>query len=379
MSREYVELLQSVLPDAGDYDLTRPFDELGVDSFDLLSIRVEFERVIGIEIPDSFWTEFRTFQDLFDYAHDAGPDSGATAAIPETIHGVHYARDFELGMPQMAIGALSEGWLFKELGNAHWELLCRGLGTRSRDLADELGNRLYATFARVQHVGNVNLAQFEESEPLRLTGEISRFGGGMYYSEFTLSAVARPHVRIDARLITSFSRRGETGNRGLVKSVPATSTNAIANRAEAPAFIDEYRMVKKGSLNEVTVGSEHFSQTDDVLHQSEYLLNPYHDLNGVGLLYFAAYPIISDTCEARYFNDRAGSMAGWWEQRWSAASRDVMYYANCDIADTVVYRLHSLAESADKISLAASLSRKSDNALMARIFVTKTRVSADLG
>ena len=32
-------------------------------------------------------------------------------------------------MPQMANAALSENWLFKELGDIHWELLSKGLNT----------------------------------------------------------------------------------------------------------------------------------------------------------------------------------------------------------------------------------------------------------
>ena len=36
------------------------------------------------------------------------------------------------------------------------------------------------------------------------------------------------------------------------------------------------------------------------LFEAEYKIVPYHDINGVGLLYFAAYPTISDICELAY-------------------------------------------------------------------------------
>ena len=40
---------------------------------------------------------------------------------------------------------------------------------------------------------------------------------------------------------------------------------------------------------------------DAAIFDSEYEIVPFHDINGVGLLYFAAYPIISDICSLRYF------------------------------------------------------------------------------
>ncbi len=45
-------------------------------------------------------------------------------------------------MPQMAIGALSENWLFKEIGGRHWQMLCEGVNTNSDEIKDEEGNQL---------------------------------------------------------------------------------------------------------------------------------------------------------------------------------------------------------------------------------------------
>ena len=61
-----------------------------------------------------------------------------------------FEKEITINMPQMAIEALSENWLFKDLGNNHWEMICKGLDTNSFNLKDEIGNRLYATFIRIR-------------------------------------------------------------------------------------------------------------------------------------------------------------------------------------------------------------------------------------
>jgi probable biosynthetic protein (TIGR04098 family) len=54
-------------------------------------------------------------------------------------------RTVQVGMPQMALGFLSENWLLKELGDLHWDKLCNSLQRKSNDLVDSQGRRLYAT------------------------------------------------------------------------------------------------------------------------------------------------------------------------------------------------------------------------------------------
>jgi len=70
-----------------------------------------------------------------------------------------------------------------------------------------------------------------------------------------------------------------------------------------------------------------------------YELNPYYDLNGVGLLYFAAYPTISDYCESKYFNNLAKIRR--WENEYFTISRDIFYFANCNIEDRIIFHLNT--------------------------------------
>ena len=139
-------------------------------------------------------------------------------------------------------------------------------------------------------------------------------------------------------------------------------------------FGNEYRLVKKQELKHIEVNGHTFNIIDKVIFHSEYNINPYYDLNGVGLLYFASYPTINDYCEANYFNSKKNNIERW-EQTFTTTSRDILYYANCDVNDSIIYKLNSHEEvNNTKVKLSSSLYRKSDNKLMARIFTIKNRI-----
>lgn len=362
----YLQMIQSIVPAVQTSDFASSFNTLGIDSFDLLTIRVEYERSLGRDIPDRTWVEFRTFADLNAYC-----DSLTTASSTNPLTGAAAAgvgRTIELNMPQMAIGSLSENWLFKEFGSTHWHLLCQGLARASNALHDELGNRLYATFARVQTSGAA-LDRFEENELLRLEGDIYRYGSGMYFSEMSLISMEHAQTAVSVKMITSFSRRSGLGNKDLVKSHPNSETNTIENLAQVPDFINEYRLIKKGELHLIELDGHKFQVTEETLFSFDYELNPYYDLNGASLLYFASYPTINDYCEAKRFNTDVER----WEQNFFTTARDIMYYANCDINDGIRYELNGYEEEGDRRFMISTLYRKSDGQLMARIFTVKTR------
>lgn len=272
-------------------------------------------------------------------------------------------------MPQMAIEALSENWLFKEFGDIHWEMLCDGLNKKSSDIRDELDNRLYATFVRIRFIGTHDLSSFKESEKVVIQADIKRFGQSMYHSLVHLEG---SNKKIDAELLTSFSIRNDSDNSKLVKSQPNTTINNVVEHESLPEFANQYRLLKKNEVPKLDVNGIEFEPKDDSIASICYELNPYYDLNGVGLLYFAAYPIINDVCEAKYFNNLNNDLSNW-EQTYSTSSRDVFYFANCNIQDKIEYKLHGYELLDQKIKLSSSLIRKRDGVILAKIFTVKTR------
>src|SRR5205823_3890130 len=80
---------------------------------------------------------------------------------------------------------LSENWLFKELGDIHWELLSKGLKTSSSNTKDETGNRLYATFTRIRII-SISLNDIKENDTLEFKAELKRFGLSTYISDIEI-------------------------------------------------------------------------------------------------------------------------------------------------------------------------------------------------
>lgn len=261
-------------------------------------------------------------------------------------------RDYELNMPQMALGGLSEAWLFRELGDLHWSMISAGLGASSSKMSDANGDRLYATFTRLSLSATRPLSAFEENEHVTARGRIERYGSGVFFGHV---AFGHEKKRIDVRLMSSFTKRSSAAsNSSLLKGQPFVPPDSpIPVLLDLPPFANEYRRLRA-------------APRAAPLFEREYRILPYHDINGVGLLYFAAYPIINDLCEMHYFSEDPE-----WCMRSSTVARDVHYYGNCNLSDHLVYRLHEKHHHGDTVTLTSSLTRASDETVIASIVTQK--------
>ena len=149
--------------------------------------------------------------------------------------------------------------------------------------------------------------------------------------------------------MSTFAKYGERGeNTSLVKGSPSLpDPEALPSLEAFPDFGAEYRVRRAAA-------------PDEVLWQTEYEILPSHDINGVGLLYFAAYPTIFDLCVERY--EGKGFLLAH-----STVSKDVLYFANSEPTETLVFRLHARRTEGDLIEHHASLSRKSDGQRMSEV------------
>ncbi len=327
-------------------DLDRPFEDLGVDSFGMLTLRTKLEEASGKAITDETWSSVLTPADAVRVFSNVMParERAQTAAV------VSERRDYRVNLPQMAAGGLSESWLFKEIGDLHWSQISKGLGVPSAQVRDIGGNRLLATFTRVQVDSTVPLAAYVENEPIAIEGKISRYGSAMFFNDASVTGEGKV---TKLRVMSSFSKFGETAtNISLQPAQPHIAADCgIPALAALPEFAEEYRLRRNAPLAAP-------------LFECEYSIAPCYDINGVGLLYFAAYPMINDICAGRYAGP---SYAGF-----STLRRDVFYFANCDADDTVIYRIHRWHATDGGIEAEESLSRKSDGGLMSYSLMTKS-------
>ncbi|WP_199554336.1 LnmK family bifunctional acyltransferase/decarboxylase [Sandaracinobacteroides hominis] len=364
---ELLTLLKTEIPDFDEAHPETPFNRLSIDSFGLITLRIGIEQLIGGQISDREWGALQSPADLLSLAGStttAAPaakpkKSVKTAAAPsETVttagtRPASEARRQVINMPQMAMRGLSESWLFKEMGDLHWHTLCKGLETPSSAIADSEGSRLYATFTRIRLELQAPLTDFRENQELLLDLAPSRFGAGMFFGDIEISGeTATAH----ASLMTSFSKFGEAGaNTSLMKGQPVIPEGCeIPSLTAAPEFAAGYRALRAEEL-------------PPALFETSYEMQPVHDINGVGLLYFAAYPMIADICAARHFGPELLS-------RRSTTLRDICYFANAMPDEILVYRLHAEQTEGDRLRYRATLSRKSDGKTMALIETEKQTV-----
>lgn len=368
-----VALLRREMPEFSSKDMERPFQDLKIDSFGLINLRLGLESSLGSQIPDRAWGTVARPSDLTALASGrevktvAAPVAGEPAARADSapqgaIEARHSARAAgerriqPINMPQMAISGLSEAWLFKETGDIHWSVLTKGLRTPSSAVCDSEGDRLYATFTRIRYSLEAPLTNFRENEILTIDLEMTRFGAGMFFSSVALTA---PNATGQAQLMTTFSKFGEAGAAAsLLKGQPVLPQDCeIQPIEELPEFVHEYRALRAATLV-------------PPLFETEYEIVPPHDINGVGLLYFAAYPIITDVCALRYAGLRLAS-------EFSTTFRDVCYFANSTPDEILLFRVHRWDETPTSIAFDATISRKSDGKVMAWVTTEKRRIAPE--
>jgi probable biosynthetic protein (TIGR04098 family) len=348
-SARAIAIIKQEIPTFTPADMATPFDRLGIDSMGLLIIRTQLETLAGAPIDDGRWADVVTPADLLS----AFAAAATLRQRDEPGKNAAERRSYVLNMPQMALGGLSESWVFKEFGDIHWSILAKGLRRPSHLLQDGNGERLYATFIRFQLESTCALASFRENERVQFDASMSRYGAGIYFSDATASGESGT---VRARLASSFSKAETQGsNTSLIKGVPDLPPDCnIPALAALPEFARDYRARR----------SENLAQS---IFECEYEIIPSYDINGVGLLYFAAYPTINDICATRH----AGRS---FATQYSTVYRDVFYYGNSDPDDTLLYRLHRYTADDETIDMESSIGRKSDGNLIAHVLTRKVRV-----
>lgn len=355
-----LKTLSEILPGANEGDLLLSLKEPAMHVFDAIIVRERLEQRFQIEIPDSRWNNFTTLAEAVEYCRER---SATTDSVPGM-------RIHKIGLPQMANRALSENWLLKEIGDMHWELLSKGLGQQSSEIADTSGNRLYAAFVRINYSLSA-LNNFKENETLGLAGTMTRFKECAYISRI---AGTCGNKRINAALMTSFLARRDNDNARIERSMPALAMNRIAKAVQVPEMFSEYRGIKKGLANEIISGQYRFKITDEKLEQLEHSINPHFEINGAGLLYFASYPIIADRCATKFFRGTLGIHD--YDKLYHTVHRDIFYFANCNADDEIVITLNAAEQlSEQEVQLTMSMHRKYDGQLMARILTVKQKQS----
>ena len=366
--KQYLHIIQKELPTVSEEDLITPIRQTHIDSLDIVVIRVTLEKHFGVEVSDAVWYQYQTLSEALEYFHNNKNETIKSDFNEENE--LKLTDSIEIRMPQMANSSLSENWLLKYLGDYHWQLLSKAFNLKSSDFKDQNGNRLYATFVRISYT-NSNMEYFWENDVLDFVGSIDSYGKDTFISSIDGINQRDSFSRISSKLMTVFSVR-EASNNSIHKGIPKILSHKINELQKVPLFLNEYRLLNKNLLASLETQHHTFNTTDKIIIKAEYQINPYYDINGVGLLYFAAYPIIADSCLfniPNLFDSVIHDQVKYIDiTLYKTVFRDIFYFANCNSTDKIIVELNSIETNYEKIYLSVTLRRNSDNKIIAKIF-----------
>ncbi|MBB4952059.1 putative biosynthetic protein (TIGR04098 family) [Agrobacterium vitis] len=286
-------------------------------------------------------------------------------------------RAVDVHLPQMAFSGLSETWLMKELGDLHWSLLASATQVPSDEVLDRYGRRLLTSFVRVRYESTVPLQAYGENQHLTFHASMNRFGRTMLFSDVFMSGESG---ELRASLMSMFSARVAGKRNVLANSQPKGALlDVIPALKTMPPLAADYQRLGNASQGQeeglpLLLGEEAFEATSDVIFSTEYEIKPHDDLNGLNLVYFAAYPKIHDSCELTFFREiqRHFGLEEDWFSVTSVMARDVFYFGNCDVDDVIIFTLSQCQFiEGRRIQLQSRFTRKSDGKDIALIQTVK--------
>jgi probable biosynthetic protein (TIGR04098 family) len=155
----------------------------------------------------------------------------------------------------------------------------------------------------------------------------------------------------------------------LKMALPAARLTTGWASVGAPPLID--RLAKAARRNEPLADNFSGPSLDTgrpPLGQVSYEPSPYSDYNGAGLLYFASYVTISDTAERQLVRSLGlAPLSPDWALSTSAVRRDVFYYCNLALGDSITAELLAFDREPHAVTTRVRLRRGSSGERMADV------------
>jgi probable biosynthetic protein (TIGR04098 family) len=228
-------------------------------------------------------------------------------------------------MPYLGRNNLSESALFRVLGNDRWTHLRDVTGTRSADIKDDAGHRLYATFffVDVNLSPERSLASYRENEMVRFETELFHFGGSHLDGTYVLQGTSD-----SVRMCNVFIHQ-QNGPSRLAVGFPANvDFSGIQQLATAPDSLQACREAKVHQrFLEPLPGDRPIFEGE---REFEYVLDPDRDLNGAGLVYFANFVCFLDRAERQILRSLPAPVPTTLLDRRSTYRRCIGYFGNAE-------------------------------------------------
>jgi probable biosynthetic protein (TIGR04098 family) len=305
-------------------------------------------------------------------------------------------RSFLVGMPHMVPEQLSEVELLKALGDAQWQSISNTLQAPSSQIANDSGERLYASFINIDMSfatkAPVDFGEGAEIHVLHASRFYARrFVEGFFCfdtSPIDRASVAAVRDRADLErlgvpwiyLTNAFVTREESNLRLRTFAPVGAAHGAEFTTDVVPPGIRDHEAVE-GSGTLVLPGIEDAvriarSRPDDIAYD----IVPESDLNGAGLLYFARYVAISNYGERRFLRGCSEvEVSARLIRLLSTTRRRIFYFANADETDSIKIHVDAFVSRTSgggrdsptrtvplRFYFVTELRRQSDGTLMAK-------------
>ena len=269
----------------------------------------------------------------------------------------------KIGMPQMAARGLSENWLFKFCGDAHWNAITDLYGVESNELVTEQGERIYASFVAIRSRYTIPLGNVRENDVIEFSLTLDQFGSGIMRSR--QEGVIDGRSTISTEMISKFVMRAREGQNELLRASvrPRPGSTSAPEMSEPPALMRNWQDVRERKF--------HF---DPNKRSIRYVPNPYVDYNGAGLLYFASYSAIADHCERLFVKEL---VKGDWALTASTIERDVFYFGNLDLGREIEGIVHSTDFETDTARSHTTLIEAGTERRLSEVYTIKARHQID--
>jgi probable biosynthetic protein (TIGR04098 family) len=272
------------------------------------------------------------------------------------------AVDIEVGMPLTGTANLAETPLLMLIGDIRWKHIQEICGAVSRDLVDDAGQRVYATFyyVSVHFPRGMPMAAYRENDRftivnnLHLHEEGTLDGFHLLYpadwpdnqkmplaSEAEIQHLGIPYLRS----CNTFVRMVQ-GASWLKKAAPSSLRGNGTPVQKGPP--DTYGLLLKVSQESGFAKPPHtYSALTAGPVRWTYRPQPDRDLNGVGLLYFANYPKILDVVEREVLGSSSAPLplASEILDRRTVQHREIAYLCNIVPSDSIDVVLQAWIEN----------------------------------
>lgn len=248
-------------------------------------------------------------------------DLDGRRALGVSYDGRRLSDVYLLGMPQLALGALSETWLLKELGHRHWLLLAEAAGLSHPDFHDAGGARVYAAFTSVS-VKGAAFNDAREHSHLTISSRLYRVSRTQFASRHRLAIDGRSIGGVE--LTSVFVKRLQVGQNRSLARVEIAGYAAPAASTRQDGFAGTAALLRSGRWQE-HLGFQNAGGKPGARLEIDPC--PAQDFNGADFLYFAAFQAFVDRAEWALLRPLRPAI--------STIDRDIIYHGNVEVGERI--------------------------------------------